>query len=99
MRVLMIDNYDSFTYNLVQYLQELGAEVLVHRNDRIDLAGMEALDADRLMISPARARPTRRASRWKRSAISPASCRFSACAWATRPWARRSAARWCARAR
>lgn len=52
MRVLMIDNYDSFTYNLVQYLQELGAEVLVHRNDRIDLAGMEALNADRLMISP-----------------------------------------------
>ena len=52
MRVLMIDNYDSFTYNLVQYLQELGAEVLVHRNDKIDLAGMEALSADRLMISP-----------------------------------------------
>ncbi|MGI9572953.1 anthranilate synthase component II [Alloalcanivorax xenomutans] len=52
MRVLMIDNYDSFTYNLVQYLQELGAEVLVHRNDQIDLAGMEALEADRLMISP-----------------------------------------------
>ncbi len=52
MRVLMIDNYDSFTYNLVQYLQELGAEVLVHRNDKIDLAGMEALHADRLMISP-----------------------------------------------
>lgn len=51
-KILMIDNYDSFTYNLVQYLQELGAEVLVHRNDRIDLAGMEALDADRLMISP-----------------------------------------------
>ena len=52
MRVLMIDNYDSFTYNLMQYLQELGAEVLVHRNDKIDLAGMEALNADRLMISP-----------------------------------------------
>ncbi len=51
-KILMIDNYDSFTYNLVQYLQELGAEVLVHRNDRIDLAGMEALNADRLMISP-----------------------------------------------
>ena len=50
MRVLMIDNYDSFTYNLVQYLQELGAEVLVHRNDKIDLAGMEALDADRLNL-------------------------------------------------
>ena len=51
-KILMIDNYDSFTYNLVQYLQELGAEVLVHRNDRIDLAGMEVLNADRLMISP-----------------------------------------------
>ncbi|GAA5126286.1 anthranilate synthase component II [Alloalcanivorax gelatiniphagus] len=58
MRVLMIDNYDSFTYNLVQYLQELGAEVLVHRNDQIDLAGMEALNADRLMISPGPCTPT-----------------------------------------
>lgn len=52
MNVLMIDNYDSFTYNLVQYLQELGAEVVVYRNDKIDLAGMEAVAADRLMISP-----------------------------------------------
>lgn len=52
MHVLMIDNYDSFTYNLVQYLQELGAEVSVHRNDKIDLAGMDAIAADRLMISP-----------------------------------------------
>ncbi|WP_111655808.1 anthranilate synthase component II [Isoalcanivorax indicus] len=51
-RVLMIDNYDSFTWNLVQYLQELGAEVLVHRNDQISLAQMEALAPDRLMISP-----------------------------------------------
>ena len=52
MRVLMIDNYDSFTYNLVQYLQELGAEVLVHRNDQISLPEIEALNPDRLMISP-----------------------------------------------
>ncbi len=51
-RVLMIDNYDSFTYNLVQYLQELGADVVVYRNDKIDLEGMEAVNADRLMISP-----------------------------------------------
>lgn len=51
-RVLMIDNYDSFTWNLVQYLQELGAEVLVHRNDQISLEQMEALAPDRLMISP-----------------------------------------------
>ena len=52
MRVLMIDNYDSFTYNLVQYLQELGAEVLVHRNDQISIEEIEALKPDRLMISP-----------------------------------------------
>ena len=52
MRVLMIDNYDSFTYNLVQYLQELGAEVLVHRNDQITIEEIEALNPDRLMISP-----------------------------------------------
>ena len=45
----MIDNYDSFTYNLVQYLGELGAEVTVKRNDAIDIAGVRALrpDADR----------------------------------------------------
>ncbi|MQX53059.1 anthranilate/aminodeoxychorismate synthase component II [Alcanivorax sp. PA15-N-34] len=48
----MIDNYDSFTYNLVQYLQELGAEVLVHRNDQITLEEIEALNPDRLMVSP-----------------------------------------------
>ena len=41
--LLMIDNYDSFTYNLVQYLGELGAEVLVHRHDAIDVAGIAAL--------------------------------------------------------
>lgn len=51
-KLLMIDNYDSFTWNLVQYLQELGAEVLVHRNDQISLEQMEALAPDRLMISP-----------------------------------------------
>ncbi|WP_223427326.1 anthranilate synthase component II [Alcanivorax limicola] len=51
-RVLMVDNYDSFTWNLVQYLQELGAEVLVYRNDAITVAGIEALAPDRLMISP-----------------------------------------------
>ena len=51
-RVLMIDNYDSFTYNIVQYLQELGAEVLVHRNDQITLEQIEDISPDRLMISP-----------------------------------------------
>jgi len=50
--LLMIDNYDSFTYNLVQYLGELGAEVKVERNDQISLAQIEAMDPDHIMISP-----------------------------------------------
>ncbi|MDQ7014805.1 MAG: aminodeoxychorismate/anthranilate synthase component II, partial [Gammaproteobacteria bacterium] len=50
--VLMIDNYDSFTYNLVQYLGELGAEVVVQRNDQITLKQIEALKPERIMISP-----------------------------------------------
>lgn len=50
--ILVIDNYDSFTYNLVQYLGELGQEVVVRRNDEIDLAGIEALKPDHLLISP-----------------------------------------------
>ncbi|PWW45582.1 anthranilate synthase component II [Melaminivora alkalimesophila] len=51
-RVLMVDNYDSFTWNIVQYLAELGAEVQVFRNDEIDLAGIEAQRPERLVISP-----------------------------------------------
>ncbi|WP_293647600.1 aminodeoxychorismate synthase component II [Thiolapillus sp.] len=50
--LLMIDNYDSFTFNLVQYFGELGAEVVVKRNDEIDLEGIEALNPDHLVISP-----------------------------------------------
>ena len=50
--LLMIDNYDSFTYNLVQYFGELGAEVEIHRNDKIEIAELQALDYDRLVISP-----------------------------------------------
>ncbi|MEJ2470172.1 MAG: aminodeoxychorismate/anthranilate synthase component II [Desulfuromonadales bacterium] len=50
--LLMIDNYDSFTYNLVQYLRELGEEVVVHRNDKIDLAAIADLKPRRLVISP-----------------------------------------------
>ncbi len=52
MRVLMIDNYDSFTYNLVQYFSELGAQVQTFRNDEIDLAGIAAQQPERLVISP-----------------------------------------------
>jgi len=50
--LLMIDNYDSFTFNLVQYFGELGADVLVKRNDEIDLQGMQSLNPDQLVISP-----------------------------------------------
>jgi anthranilate synthase component 2 len=55
MKLLMIDNYDSFTYNLVQYFGELGAEVEVHRNDEITLEGLQdrvAAGVDRLVVSP-----------------------------------------------
>lgn len=50
--ILVIDNYDSFTYNLVQYLGELGEEIEVRRNDEIDLKGIEALAPDHILISP-----------------------------------------------
>ncbi|MNO67591.1 Aminodeoxychorismate/anthranilate synthase component 2 [compost metagenome] len=50
--ILVIDNYDSFTYNLVQYLGELGEEVTVRRNDEIDLDGISELNPDHILISP-----------------------------------------------
>ena len=50
--LLMIDNYDSFTYNLVQYLGELGADVEVHRNDEITLDEIKARQPEKIMISP-----------------------------------------------
>ncbi|MEP1215266.1 MAG: aminodeoxychorismate/anthranilate synthase component II [Marinobacter sp.] len=50
--LLMIDNYDSFTYNVVQYLAELGADVQVYRNDEITVEQIEALKPERLVISP-----------------------------------------------
>ncbi|HXY08660.1 MAG TPA: aminodeoxychorismate/anthranilate synthase component II [Terriglobales bacterium] len=50
--VLVLDNYDSFTYNLVQYLGELGAEVFVRRNDQLTVADIEAMAPERIVISP-----------------------------------------------
>ena len=50
--LLLIDNYDSFTYNVAQYLGELGAEVAVHRNDEIGLAEIEAMAPERIVLSP-----------------------------------------------
>ena len=57
MTVLVIDNYDSFTYNLVQYLGELGADVRVMRNDVVSLEDVVAARADRIVISPGPGRP------------------------------------------
>jgi anthranilate synthase component II len=56
-RVLVVDNYDSFVYNLVQYLGELGAEPLVHRHDELSLPEIEALEPDAVLISPGPGRP------------------------------------------
>jgi anthranilate synthase/aminodeoxychorismate synthase-like glutamine amidotransferase len=56
-RVLVIDNYDSFVYNLVQQLGELGAEPVVHRNDAIDITGIRAAGPDAILISPGPGRP------------------------------------------
>ena len=50
--LLMIDNYDSFTYNVVQYLGELGAEVAVHRNDEVSVEDIERIAPERIVISP-----------------------------------------------
>ena len=55
--ILVIDNYDSFTYNLVQYLGELGEEVVVRRNDEVTLADIETKLPDRIVISPGPGRP------------------------------------------
>ncbi len=56
-RVLVIDNYDSFVYNLVQYLGELGAEPIVHRHDAVTLDEMDAIEPDAVLISPGPGRP------------------------------------------
>ena len=55
--ILLIDNYDSFTYNLYQYLEELGAETKVVRNDKITMAEIEAMAPEKIVISPGPGRP------------------------------------------
>ena len=56
-RVLVVDNYDSFVYNLVQYIGELGASPIVHRNDAISIAGIAELAPDAILLSPGPGRP------------------------------------------
>jgi anthranilate/para-aminobenzoate synthase component II len=95
--ILVIDNYDSFTFNLVHYLLELGAEVEVVRNDA--LTAQQAIDsgAQGFLISPAPARRTKPGSAliWsarRRMRASPC----LVCVWVIRPSDSISAARWCA---
>ncbi len=56
--VFVLDNYDSFTYNLVQYLGELGAEVVVRRNDEVTVAEVEAMGPERIVVSPGPCTPS-----------------------------------------
>ena len=57
--ILMIDNYDSFTYNLVQYMGELGADIRDERNDKISIPGIESLEPKKIVISPGPCTPSK----------------------------------------
>lgn len=94
--LLMIDNYDSFTYNVVQYLGELGSQVKVVRNDELTIAEIEALNPERIVVSPVLAPRPRPAFPSKRSNTSPASCQSSAFASAINPSVKPLAVMWCA---
>ena len=96
--LLIIDNYDSFTYNLVQYFGELGAEPVVKRNDEITLAEIEALEAG-CGRHLARALHAEGGGHFQRGhrARSGQSCPCSGCAWDTSASGMFMAARWCAR--
>ncbi len=63
----MLDNYDSFTYNLVRYFRELGAEVVVYRNDEISLADIEQLAPTHIVISPGPCTPNEAVFLWQLS--------------------------------
>ena len=84
--LLMIDNYDSFTYNLVQYFGELGEDVVVYRNDKISIQEIEALKPRRLVISPGPCTPNE-------AGISAATYRCWASVSVTNRWQLRSAAK------
>ncbi len=92
-RVLVVDNYDSFVYNLVQELGELGAEPVVFRNDAIDVDGIRAERPDAVLISPGPGRPEDGGVSLEAIGRWPARSRSSGCAWATSASARPSAAR------
>jgi len=90
--LLMIDNYDSFTYNLVQYFGELGQDVHVYRNDKITIEEMEALRPQQLVLSPGPCTPNEAGI--SVDAIRHFAGLFSACVWAINHWRWRSGVRW-----
>ena len=79
--ILMIDNYDSFTYNLVQYLGELGANLVVHRNNKITLDQIEALAPEKIVISPGPCTPREAGISCDLIRHFAGVCPFSASAW------------------
>ena len=87
----MIDNYDSFTYNLVQYMGELGAEIRVDRNDQISVKEIEKLNPEKIVVSPGPCTPAKAGYRWKWLNILPGRFRFWAFAWDISRWALRLA--------
>jgi anthranilate synthase component 2 len=86
--LLMIDNYDSFTYNLVQYLGELGQDVHTVRNDAITLEEIERLAPERIVISPGPCTPNEAGISVPLLRHFAGVCRSWACAWAIRRSAR-----------
>ncbi len=92
--LLMIDNYDSFTFNLVQYFQQLGQQPVIKRNDEIGLDEIRELAPDYLVISPGPVARIRRGSRWPPSNILPVSCLFWVSVLGTSRWLRYSVPRW-----
>ena len=72
--VFVLDNYDSFTYNLVQYMGELGAEMTISRNDQLTVEQIEDLKPERIVLSPGPCTPRKPASAFLSSVISPAKC-------------------------
>lgn len=95
--LLMIDNYDSFTYNLVQYFGELGEDVRTYRNDEITLADIARLNPDTICLSPGPSNPQHAGITLDVLREFAGRSRFSACASAIRRSVRRSAAASCAR--
>jgi anthranilate synthase component 2 len=92
-RLLLVDNYDSFTWNLVQYLGELGADVRVFRNDAIDVAGIRAARPDAVVVSPGPCTPDEAGVSLEAIRSLAGELPLLGAASATRPSARPSAAR------